>query len=67
MMRSFSANVRRSFRLHASECLDLLALEARSSLDEATVDELREDNSTLSMSTDGREGTLHALNNSLNA
>ena len=67
MMRSFSASVRRSFRLHASECLDLLALKASSSLDEATVNELREDNSTLSMSIDGCEGTMHALNTSLNA
>ena len=66
-MRSFSANVRRSFRLHASECFDLPALKASSSLDEVTVDELREDNSTLSMSIDGREGTLHALNNSSKA
>jgi len=67
MMRSFSANVRRSFRLHASECFDLPALKASSSLDEVMVDELREDNSTLSMSIDGRDGTLHALNTSLNA
>ena len=66
-MRSFSANVRRSFRLHASECFDLPALKASSSLDEVTVNELREDNSTLSMSIDGREGTLHALNNSSKA
>jgi len=66
-MRNFSANVRRSFRLHASECFDLPALKASTSLDDVMVDELREDNSTLSMSIDGREGTLHALSKSSKA